>query len=78
MEKKGDLLKQFAIITDLLEKVNMDYDSTTIVIGLSEKEFIRVFEFLNKKQNTKQNEKPNDTFKITIGLIDIIFNKNSV
>lgn len=77
MEKKGDLLNQFAIIADLLEKVNMESESTTVVIGLSEKEFNRIFELIEKKYNRK-TEKPNDTFKITIGLIDIIFNKNSV
>ena len=77
MEKKGDLLKQFAIISDLLENANMNTDSTTIVVGLSNNEFDRIFDLIQKK-NKNKSEKPKDTFKITIGAIDIIFNKNNV
>jgi len=32
MEKKGDLLNQLAIISDLLEKVNAEIESQTIVL----------------------------------------------
>lgn len=77
MEKKGDLLNQFAIISDLLEKVNMESESTTVVVGLSKNEFDRVFDLIQKKYNRK-TERPTDTFKITIGTVDIIFNKNNV
>ena len=77
MEKKGDLLNQLAIISDLLEKSNMETQSNTIVLGLSDKEFDRIFNLIEKKYS-KKIEKPNDTFKISIGMVDIIFNKNSV
>lgn len=77
MEKKGDLLKQLAIISDLLENANMNTDSTTVVVGLSNNEFDRIFDLIQKK-NKNKSEKPMDTFKITIGTIDIIFNKNNV
>ena len=76
MEKKGDLLNQFAIISDLLEKVNMESESTTVVIGVSKNEFERIFELIQKKYNRK-TDKPSDTFKITIGVVDIIFNMNN-
>ena len=77
MEKKGDFLNQLAIISDLLEKVNAKIDSSTVVFGLSKEEFERVFDLVQKKYNRKM-EKPKDTFKITIGMIDIIFNMNNV
>ena len=34
MEKKGDILNQLAIISDLLEKVNVRVESKTIVFEL--------------------------------------------
>jgi hypothetical protein len=77
MERKGDFLNQLAIISDLVEKVNSKVDSSTIVFGLSKEEFERVFDLVQKKYNRKM-EKPKDTFKITIGMVDIIFNMNNV
>ena len=62
MEKKGDVLNQLAIISDLLEKINLDTLSTTIIIELNKVEF----------------EKPKDTFSITIGNADIVFNTSNV
>ena len=49
MEKKGELLNQLAIISDLLEKVNAETKSTTIVFELSNMEFDRVFDSIQKK-----------------------------
>ena len=77
MEKKGDVLNQLAIISDLLEKINAETQSSTIVFGLSKQEFDKMFDIVQKKYNKKM-DKPKDTFKITIGMIDIIFNMNNV
>jgi len=77
MEKKGDLLNQIAIISDLLEKINADSKSTTIVIELSKLEFERVFETIQKKYGRRM-EKPESSFSITMGLVDVIFNTSSV
>lgn len=77
MEKKGDLINQLAIITDLLEKANGEFESTTIIFSLTENEFYRIFELTQKKQN-KIEQRPKDTFIINIGKVDILFNKNSV
>jgi len=41
MEKKGDLLNQFAIISDLVEKVNMEFENSTMVFELSDNEFVK-------------------------------------
>jgi hypothetical protein len=77
MEKKGDLLNQLAIISDLLEKVNAETKSTTIVIELSNMEFDKVFQLMQKKQG-RRAETPKDTFTINIGMVDIVFNTNNV
>lgn len=77
MEKKGELLNQLAIISDLLEKLNTNTESTTIVLNLKEEEFLRAFDLIQKKYGRKI-EKPEKTFTITIGLVDIIFNMNNV
>jgi hypothetical protein len=77
MEKKGELLNQLAIISDLLEKVNAETKSTTIVFELSNMEFDRVFQSVQKKYGSKL-ENPKGKFNITIGLIDIVFNTNNV
>ena len=77
MEKKGDILNQLAIISDLLEKINAETKSTTIVIELSNEEFGKVFDIIQKKYGMKM-ERPKDSFNITIGLTDIVFNTSSV
>ena len=43
MEKKGDLLNQLAIISDLIEKVNLNVTNSTIVLELSDDEYIKTF-----------------------------------
>lgn len=77
MEKKGDLLNQLAIISDLLEKINAETETQTIILELSEQEFMKTFETIQKKYGRKMN-KPENTFTINIGKVDIIFNTNNV
>lgn len=77
MERKGDILNQLAIISDLLEKINAETKSTTIVLELSNQEFLKAFDTIQKKYGMKM-EKPKNSFNITIGLVDIIFNTNNV
>jgi hypothetical protein len=77
MEKKGELLNQLAIITDLIEKINTDTKSSTIIFELSKIEFERVFEYVEKKYERK-TEKPKNTFTISIGKVDIVFNTSNV
>lgn len=77
MEKKGDLLNQLAIICDLLEKINSDVKSGTIILEVSNLEFQRIYELVEKKYG-KRSEKPKTSFNITIGEIDIVFNTNNV
>jgi hypothetical protein len=77
MEKKGEILNQLAIISDLLEKINLEANSSTIVIELNKVEFEKTFDSLKKKYNRKI-EKPNDSFSISIGNVDIVFNTSNV
>jgi hypothetical protein len=77
MEKKGELLNQLAIISDLIEKVNLTATSQKLVFDLSNEEFDKTFETIQKKYGRKM-ERPKSSFNITIGLVDIIFNRNNV
>lgn len=75
--KKGDILNQLAMIVDLIEKINADTKSNTIIFELSKMEFNRVFEYFERKNNGRR-EKPSNTFNITIGNVDVVFNTSSV
>ena len=77
MEKKGELLNQLAIISDLLEKLNTNTESKTIVLNLKEEEFLIAFNVIQKKYGTKL-ENPNGKFSIKIGEVDIVFNMSNV
>jgi hypothetical protein len=76
MLKKGDLLNQLAIISDLIEKLNSDIKSNTLVFEVSNTEFEQVFHYIEKKNNRK-SELPKDKFTITIGKVDIVFSTNN-
>jgi hypothetical protein len=60
-----------------MEKLNANIKSNTIVFEVSKIEFEKIFQYLEKKNNT-QNEIPKDKFTITIGNVDIIFSTSSV
>jgi hypothetical protein len=77
MEKRGDLLNQFAVISDLIEKVNMDFENSTIVFELNNNDFNKTYDYISKKQNNKKT-KPLNTFMVKMGNVDIIINKNNV
>jgi hypothetical protein len=76
MEKKGELLNQLAIIVDLIENMNANAKSNTMIFELSKMEFDRVFEYLEKKYD-RRTEKPKNTFNITIGKVDVVFNTSN-
>jgi hypothetical protein len=76
MEKKGDLFNQLAIISDLLEKVNIDSSSQTIVLELPENEFLRIYTLVRSRVRQVTGE-PEDTFNVRIGNVNIVFNKSS-
>jgi hypothetical protein len=76
MEKKGDLLNQLAIVSDLIEKLNIASVSNTIVIEVAELEFYKTYDYVSKKQN-KKTSNPGKSFTIKMGEVDIVFNKSN-
>ena len=76
MEKKGDLLNQLALISDLIENLNADIKSNTIIFEVSKVEFERVLEVIEKKYN-RRGQKVKNSFTISIGKIDVIFNTSN-
>ncbi len=77
MEKKGDLLNQLAIISDLIEKINTITISQTLILELPKEEFEKAFETIQKKYG-RRIERPKNSFSISIGLVDIVFNMSNV
>jgi len=77
MEKKGNILSQLAILSDLLENANMESTKTTVTYELNKSEFTRLYNimYVNSKEKTKL---PKNRFQITIGLITFVFNMNNV
>lgn len=76
MEKKGDILNQLAIISDLIEKLNLNADSSAIVLEVSELEYYKTYDYVSKKQNRKSSN-AGKSFTIKMGDVDIVFNKSS-
>jgi hypothetical protein len=76
MEKKGELLNQLALISDLIENLNADIKSNTIVFEVSKVEFERILEIVEKKYNRK-SQKVKNSFTLSIGKIDVVFNTSN-
>ncbi|MEY3434537.1 MAG: hypothetical protein RLZZ195_4 [Pseudomonadota bacterium] len=77
MEKKGELLNQLALISDLIEKTNLESKSSTIIFEVSKVEFEKIFDSIQKKYGKKINNISN-SFTINMGVVDIIFNTSNV
>jgi hypothetical protein len=77
MEKKGEILNQLAIISDLLENANVNSLSSTVIVELNNQEFENVYLTIQKKYGSKM-ERPKDKFTITIGMVDFVFSKSNV
>lgn len=75
MEKRGDLINQLAVISDLIEKLNMIFENSTMIFELDNVQFDKTYEYISKKQDKKT--KLLDTFTVKMGNVDIIFNKNN-
>jgi hypothetical protein len=76
MEKKGDLLNQLALISDLIENLNADIKSNTIIFEVSKVEFERILEVIEKKYN-RRGQKVKNSFTLSIGKVDVIFNTSN-
>jgi hypothetical protein len=72
MEKKGEILNQLAIISDLLENSNLETKEKSVLFVLDKKEFDKMFDIIIKKVKVKVNTVGN-TFSVKIGEIDFVF-----
>ena len=78
-EKKGDILNQLAIISDLIEKVAFDFNGGTVFYELTEEEYDKILEYIKTKFDCNEvEETDSNTFSILIGDISFMFSKNSV
>ena len=77
IEKKGEILNQLAIIADLLEKMNLESQAKTLIIQLEKNEFERIYNLITIKKNGK-TKMVKDTFSMSIGDVEIVFNTSSV
>ena len=77
-EKKGDLLNQMAIISDLLEKINLSTINTTAFFEVDDSEYDKVKKYLSKKYEGDIDDEDSGTFSIVIGDVPFVFSKNSV
>ena len=76
MEKRGELINQLAIISDLIENLNTESVNNILTLELKEEAFTNAFNNIQQKYGGKKIT-PKNTFSITIGNVDIIFNKNN-
>lgn len=76
MEKKGELFNQLAIISDLLEKCNINSSNQTVIFELPREEFGRIYRLTQIKAKLSL-EPPKTTFNIKIGNVDIVFNMSN-
>jgi Holliday junction resolvase-like predicted endonuclease len=76
MEKRGEILNQLAIISDLLEKVNLESESTSVIIEVKKEEFDRIYKLISNKVGNKI-EMVKSKFSIKIGEIDIVFSTSN-
>jgi hypothetical protein len=77
MEKKDEILNQLAKISDSIDKINVRTKSSTIILELSRMDFDNVYNEMVSKYG-RRIEKPKDTFTITIGMVDFVFNTSNV
>lgn len=77
-EKKGDLLNQLALISDLIEKVNVDTNNSTVLFEVNEGIYEEIKEYLDTKYDQDIEDEDNGTFSIALGDVVFLFSKNSV
>ena len=72
MEKKGEILNQLAIISDLLENANISPESKSVLFVLNKDEFDKISNKVTKKTKVRiiENE---TTFSVKIGEVNFTF-----
>lgn len=70
---QGNILNQMALISDLLEKINLEATNKKIILDVASSEFERFKAIIEDKINIKTIIK--NTISINIGDIIIVINK---
>jgi hypothetical protein len=73
-QKRGEILSQLAILSDLLENINLETTSKKICLDVVGNDFEKIKTLIEDKIKIKSNIK--NSFIINIGEISIIFNKS--
>lgn len=75
-KKKGELLNQLAIISDLIENVNIESKNVTINFSLKKEEYEKVNKYLKDKSGGNLNYNENTSIGIMIGEVKIVFSND--
>jgi len=71
MEKRGNVLTQLALISDLFERGNITSEKTSVTLIVNEEEFKRLFIIFSKKSKSKLLI-TNNMFKVKIGVVEYL------
>jgi len=71
------ILNQLAIISDLIEKMDLKYVTNKVSLTLHEDEYNKIKKTISKKTNVTMNS-VDKTFLVKIGDVNFEFNMNSV
>jgi hypothetical protein len=77
MEQKNNVLNQLALITDLIDKLDINHSSSKVLFNLDKEDFEKVFNSLHDNQYRRM-EIPRETFTVRIETVDFVFNMNNV
>jgi len=72
VQRKGNILTQMAVISDLLEKVNLDSEKTSVAFMLNSYDFNRLYKYFTLKAHIKLDEII-ETFSVKIGITNYTF-----
>lgn len=74
---ESNVLNQLAVITDMIEKLELKTTSNKVIFNLDKEDFNKIFDSLHSNKQ-RRVERPKETFTITIENVDFIFNMNNV
>lgn len=77
MENKSELLNKLAIITDLIERLEINSSINMVSFDLNTDDFNELYDSLGSN-GSRRTERPKDRFKVDIGNVEFTFNKNNV
>ena len=72
MEKKGDLLNQLAIISDLIENLNTETEFKILTLELKDVAFLNAFELIQKNTEGKWTNRKIASQSLLVWLISFL------